>query len=130
MALRRKLSAWKSMTKKNHMKAIELSFLERGRGGREKKRGKGGKKGREEREGKREEMGREEGGKRRVLKDMNHPTEQIYTWRCWKQRVHPFHSHPLPTPSLHSHPHPLPHTISPLTPTPPSPHHTTHLKAW
>ena len=46
MALRRKLSAWKSMTKKNHMKAIELSFLERGGG--EKKRGKGEKEGRKE----------------------------------------------------------------------------------
>ena len=104
MALRRKLSAWKSMTKKNHMKAIELSFLERMRGGGRE----GGKKGREER-------GREEGEKRRALKDMNHPTEQIYTWGCWKQRVHPFHSHPLPTPSLHSHSHPPPHTVSPLT---------------
>ena len=34
------------MTKKNHMKAIELSFLERGGG--EKKRGKGEKEGRKE----------------------------------------------------------------------------------
>ena len=45
MALRRKLRAWKSMTKKNHMKAIDLSFLgkegrggEGGRGGEEKER--------------------------------------------------------------------------------------------
>ena len=70
MALRRKLSAWKSMTKKNHMKAIELSFLERGRGG-EKKRGKGGKKGREEREGK-GDMGREEGGGREEESTQRH----------------------------------------------------------
>ena len=61
MALRRKLSAWKSMTKKNHMKAIELSFLERGRGGGERRReGKEGRK--EERRGR--AKGRRWGGRR------------------------------------------------------------------
>ena len=62
MALRRKLSTWKSMTKKNHMKAIDLSFLgkeERGGEGKEGREGRGGK-GREGRKG-REERGREGG---------------------------------------------------------------------